>query len=942
MAIPLATLIGYAFSAKVKGDRIRKKQDADREAELEKTRIENRMGTLYQLPNGRTLTIPDDSKLAVPEGAKAVKYGKISSMSFDFPEEQEETFIKPYYKGGDKDNLKYGLIGNFNGMEQLAASFQQVGTQKVNADGEAIEGPDFFPGFDFTKNGLLSTKNATQWWQLYNESTNEQWSGTPKDAMAWAEKNKVNLSEGWRGTRHIRTTQGNEVELTAGSELKFGTGEDSDQYVSDVRVTLKDGSTFFLSERDEFIAINGTFDPQDIIQETQGKRLVGGKATDFRPESTEIHRPSGDGDRADDLEKALSQAEIAELELYYPYGEEGSNTYLGIKAGKNTAGVKLRSLATQMANAPESIMQMKQNPQSALVTTLADNVYKLALGDYNRTIPIGQDAVFAVNRQNYPTFKSYIQDVAGQLMQIPGLTEKIEAWDEGRTAEIRREVEQTADESTDVRTVVVDQQPPAEVTGDIPTRTVSAVTFPRAYSETVDSVILPLVEPNMDLGTGPFKTQSKKESALLAISNDFVRYETEANGKTLLRNQNGDKIPRSDQPILQMFKTYELNNQMPFFIQMVDVMQTGRPSAGQEYTDVAFRFATATDGKVEIASAIIQHIMPSSAGTRAAMQRIPAYGFGTVGQEEKFMQAQRDVMAASTRGLGVVRSSISTYYIPGMPQTPENLLSPTALSNLKLFGEGVKYYVGEAASLFGIDVTNVSDMYRVVAGGRQRLRSRREYWDDSQRDAGDAIFREEIQDIQQRVLKGEITKQYAQREFYTLVLAYEVAAAIQGGTGGRTISDQDVALIFRGLRQRWSDSPQTQVNALRAVESLLTRFRSRAQAMTGTQEQRAAWLIAEDLILKGGGNPSSIYDIDYILAEFDSEYEAQSNRSQPTDDPNYEAGLLKYINRNRKARGQSEFATIDEARNDSRFEDSETKYKIIWQAKRDQETGQDS
>ena len=238
----------------------------------------------------------------------------------------------------------------------------------------------------------------------------------------------------------------------------------------------------------------------------------------------------------------------------------------------------------------------------------------------------------------------------------------------------------------------------------------------------MDSVILPLVEPNMDLGTGPFKTQSKKESALLAISNDFVRYETEENGKTLLRNQNGDKIPRSDQPILQMFQTYQRNDQMPFFIQMVDVMQAGRPSAGQEYTDVAFRFATATDGKVETASAIIQHIMPSSAGSQAAMQRI--YGFRTVGQETKFMDGQRDVMAASTRGLGVVRSSISTYYVPGMPQTPENLLNPTALSNLKLFGEGVKYYVGEAASLFGIDVTNVSDMYRVVAGGRQRLRFR--------------------------------------------------------------------------------------------------------------------------------------------------------------------------------------------------------------------------
>ena len=937
MAIPLATLIAYAFSAKVKGDRIRKKQDEDRKAEIQKTRMENQMGTLYKLPGGRMLPVADGSPMQLPEGAKAVKYGKMSGLTYDFPQEEAASIFKPYYKQGDS----FGLIDKFTPDQQLQPDFRQVGTQKIDPDGQPVDSPAFFPGFDYTKDGSeQATKNATQWWQLQNPVTKQAESGTPNDVLAWAEKNDVDLTKDWIGTRHIRTTEGSNVTLSAGNELNFNKKDDnSDLYVDDVRVTLKNGDAFFLSQREEYIAENGAYDPLDIVQRTPGKRQING--TDFRPSSTQVDRPSAsEGGTDDDLEKALTQAELAEMELYFPYGEEGSNTYIGIKAGKNTAGTKLRSFATQMANASEAIREMKQNPQSPLVTTLANNIYNLALGEYTQTIPVGQDAVFAVNRQNYPTFKSYIQDMGTQLMEIPGLAERVTAWDEGKTAETRMAVEQTATESTDVRSVVIDQTPPPEVTGDVPTRTVSAVTFPRAYSETVDSVILPLVEPKVDTGTGAFKTQSRKESALLAIANDFVRYETQPDGRTLLRNQNGDKIPRTDQPILQMFQTYQQNNQMPFFMQMVDVNQAGRPTAGQEYVDIATRFATATDGKVEVAAGIIQHIMPSSAGTQSALQRM--YGFDTVGQKTKFFDGQRDVMAASTRGLGVVRSSIATYYTPGMPQTPENLLDNTALSNFKLFGQGMQYYLGEAADLFGIDVTNFSDMYRVVAGGRQRLRSRREYWDDSRRDEGDAIFREEIESIQNRVASGEISKQYAQREFYTLVLAYEVAAAIQGGTGGRTISDQDVALIFRGLRQRWSDSPQTQVNALRAVESLLTRFRSRAQAMTGTNEQRAAWLVAEDLILKGGGNPDSIYDIDYVLAELDSGYEAQSSRSQPTDDPDYEKGLLEYINRNRKARGQASFGTIEEAKEETNFADTEAKYKIIWQAKRDEATGQDS
>lgn len=940
MAIPLALLAAYAFSAKVKGDRIRKKQDEDRKADVQKTRIENQMGTLYQLPDGRMLPIGDGSPMQLPEGAKPVKYGKISELTYDFPEEEGASVFKPYYKQGDS----FGLIDRFSPDQQLQTDFRQVGTQQIDANGNPVAAPSFFPGFDSTKDGSeQATKNATQWWQLSNPVTKQEQSGTPRDVLAWAEKNDVDLTKDWMGTRHIRTTEGNNISLTAGNDLNFNKKDDtSDLYVDDVKVTLKNGDTFFESQREKYISENEQFDPLDIVLEVPGKRAING--TDFRPSSMEVYRPpAGDGSREEDLEKALSQAELAEMELYFPYGGEGSNTYIGIKAGKNTAGTKLRSFATQMANASEAIREMKQNPQSPLVTTLANNVYNLALGEYTQTIPVGQDAVYAVNRQNYPTFKSYIQDMGTQLMEIPGLAERVSAWDEGKTAETRMAVEATADESTDVRSVVIDQTAPSETTGDVPTRTVAAVNFPRAYSETVDSVILPLVEPNVDMGTGAFRTQSKKESALLVISNDFVRYETQPDGRTLLRNQNGDKIPRTDQPILQMFQTYQQNNQMPFFMQMVDVIQAGRPAAGQEFVDIARRFATATDGKVEIAAGIVQHIMPSSAGSEAALQQV--YGFDTIGQKTKFFDGQRDVMAASTRGLGVVRSSIATYYKPGMPQTPENLLSNTALSNLALFGEGMQYYLGEAADLFGIDVTNFSDMYRVVAGGRQRLRSRREYWDDSERDVGDAIFREEIESIQKRVVSGEISKQYAQREFYTLVLAYEVAAAIQGGTGGRTISDQDVALIFRGLRQRWSDSPQTQVNALRAVEGLLTRFRSRAQAMTGTNEQRAAWLVAEDLILKGGGNPGSIYDIDYILAEFDSEYEAQSSRSQPTDDPNYEKGLLEYLNRSRTRTGvDAPFASLEEARQDPTFNfaDKEARYKIIWQAKRDEATGQDS
>jgi hypothetical protein len=46
----------------------------------------------------------------------------------------------------------------------------------------------------------------------------------------------------------------------------------------------------------------------------------------------------------------------------------------------------------------------------------------------------------------------------------------------------------------------------------------------------------------------------------------------------------------------------------------------------------------------------------------------------------------------------------------------------------------------------------------------------------------------------------EKVKNLALRNYYRFMVAYSMAAAIQGGTGGRTISDQDVQNILRALK----------------------------------------------------------------------------------------------------------------------------------------------
>ena len=187
-----------------------------------------------------------------------------------------------------------------------------------------------------------------------------------------------------------------------------------------------------------------------------------------------------------------------------------------------------------------------------------------------------------------------------------------------------------------------------------------------------------------------------------------------------------------------------------------------------------------------------------------------------------------------------MNDALSTYYGPN-----GELLAPTTLANFYLMLEGVEYYAGKAADFAGIDFNNESS---VMAAGSAYMTNARNRLKQSGILVEDSTALAEMESE----LKSITNSKYAQREFFTLVLAYEVAAAIQGGTGGRTISDQDVALIFRGLRQRFTDGPQSQIAALRAVQGMLQQFEYRAQMLTQDTKTRAAYMTAENLLFAAG------------------------------------------------------------------------------------------
>ena len=93
----------------------------------------------------------------------------------------------------------------------------------------------------------------------------------------------------------------------------------------------------------------------------------------------------------------------------------------------------------------------------------------------------------------------------------------------------------------------------------------------------------------------------------------------------------------------------------------------------------------------------------------------------------------------------------------------------------------------------------------------------------------------------------------ARREVLMELLAYQLAAAIQGGTGGRTISDQDVVNIKRALGASLFTSGELQLDRLAQLESMMLDMSELTNTYTRSrsiEELKAADLTTQ-FLLKG-------------------------------------------------------------------------------------------
>lgn len=110
----------------------------------------------------------------------------------------------------------------------------------------------------------------------------------------------------------------------------------------------------------------------------------------------------------------------------------------------------------------------------------------------------------------------------------------------------------------------------------------------------------------------------------------------------------------------------------------------------------------------------------------------------------------------------------------------------------------------------------------------------------------------------------EVSKRLlATRQYYKFILAYQIAAAIQGGTGGRTISDQDVENILSAFNFDTYSTPEAELATIREARRMMTRIKivDGAYASSNVSDVYAAMQYERMEGLAGDAFRPTVYDI---------------------------------------------------------------------------------
>jgi len=328
--------------------------------------------------------------------------------------------------------------------------------------------------------------------------------------------------------------------------------------------------------------------------------------------------------------------------------------------------------------------------------------------------------------------------------------------------------------------------------------------------------------------------------------------------------------------------------------------------------NIANKFTAMVGGDLESGVMTVRSLI-SVGGPRVQTLLAQRYGLDNSAQGKQRRNAFLTQGESANRGTGAAKASLASYFDPvtGRPYPS------SAVANFDLTIDGFQYLAvefGERGAQFlskisggkvgaELDTAAESLVDSLIGRGFKQgdiktTASARELLVQDAKAVSKAIL-EAGNDREKRAL--------ATRNFHITVLAYELAAAIQGGTGGRTISDQDVQLILSALRQGTFDSPDAQRASIMAAKDMLDSIRIRAKYLSSTNFlDNAAIAIADDML--------STSDVVITPASAANQLRSQLGINQGGVNPEAELSqeqLLQQLNRTLRAAGKPTVTEID-------------------------------
>lgn len=562
-----------------------------------------------------------------------------------------------------------------------------------------------------------------------------------------------------------------------------------------------------------------------------------------------------------DLSEALAAVDSPIYIEYKDRNGKPSKYYL-TREFKNTPLVSLQGLIDQrLPKKPDGSIDFTA---AGMTPTRVDELATYAANLIKKDAAVVVDGVFVPNDVILNRRALDFENAYPVLSRIPGLKQKVQIM-VGMDAEetIRRVAEKNsvADDGTP-QGVVVAERPTNDPTIDMPI----AVPYDPKYQNMVDLVLTELAPSG-----SPAEVKAAKN-----IFPDLVDYERDATG-SVVTNPDGSMRVAKRQPDFDFLNYLSATKHagtplLSVYRNMLRPNKMRELGNDQVETDIkrAFNeYVPTFDAGMTMISSFLPRVGRNADRIYFEMQ---TEGTGAVYEKEK--EAQKAKADASQLAVSYLSNMRLTFFDNG-----KLIDMGTAMGQLYLAADGLVYMgkqaIGRAAKVLDsnimqeamdsfdktfISITESSTTAQIEKAAKEKNMSVNEFIT-----AEDAA-RKEIIAMQNRAAKDggivglesddNVTRNLALRNYYRYMVAYSVAAAIQGGTGGRTISDQDVLNVLEAFKMdSYTAKAESELAIIDAAISMLTDMGKHATALSqGGEIAFSARKLSELRLGSHGGN----------------------------------------------------------------------------------------